>query len=196
MSSIKYYKIEFVERTLKLLERTFEDIKKEQGLEVTFLMNCLLGLIVTVAENEQSKNLFNGYINDNFADKIPKTVWHLYKDGNRNSREKNDSEALQGKDNTEPYLINKSYDYGIKRKDDLKRDTKYTKQHFLTKLRNAIAHQHVIAKDNEGKWVGVRMWNENEGGLIDFEIEFTIAELKDFAIYIADIYIKANKTSK
>jgi hypothetical protein len=190
MSSIKYYKIEFVERTLKLVEAMFENIKKEQDLEVTFLMNCLVGLIVTVAENKQSEHFFSGNIDAGFVEKIPKTVWYLHKGKN------SDCGNLQEADSTKPFFISEISDFAVKSKGDLITDVKYTKNQFLKKLRNAIAHQNVKSRNEDGKWVGVRMWNETKSNLVDFEIEFTIAELKNFAIYIANIYIEANKTTQ
>ncbi|MDR0582476.1 MAG: hypothetical protein LBG31_05900 [Prevotellaceae bacterium] len=47
------YQKEFVKRTVDLLERGYEPIKAF-GREATFLMNCLLGTIVIIAE--QGKN--------------------------------------------------------------------------------------------------------------------------------------------
>jgi hypothetical protein len=63
-------------------------------------------------------------------------------------------------------------------------ENEYTKDWFLKKIRNGIAHQNMTAKNENEKWIGVRIWNEHYG-LVDFEIEFTIEELKEFAIFIA-----------
>ncbi len=48
MAEIKEdYRKEFIERTLDLLKK-LEPKAKEEKLEFTFLLNCLLGLIVAV----------------------------------------------------------------------------------------------------------------------------------------------------
>ena len=52
MSAIENYKIEFIKRTKEILEGNFQ-ILEEKDREVTFLLNCLLGLIVTISENEK-----------------------------------------------------------------------------------------------------------------------------------------------
>jgi hypothetical protein len=56
MESTNYPK-DFVERTKKLVETHYECIKTTNELEVTFLINCLLGLIVAVAENGKATGL-------------------------------------------------------------------------------------------------------------------------------------------
>ncbi|UCE46511.1 MAG: hypothetical protein JSW47_12915 [Phycisphaerales bacterium] len=52
MAEMKSYPVEFIQRTHELLDKSFHDFAKEDR-EVTFLMNCLLGLIVTLSENEK-----------------------------------------------------------------------------------------------------------------------------------------------
>jgi hypothetical protein len=52
-----YYPIDIVERTKELLQNTYEEIKKTSQLEVSFLINCLLGLVVMVAESKKGKGL-------------------------------------------------------------------------------------------------------------------------------------------
>jgi hypothetical protein len=190
MKIIDYPK-EFVERTLELVNTMYADIQNNKKLEVTFLMNCLLGLIVPIVENKQIMKLFNKNIDDEFADKIPKTVWYL-----DNNRDRKNHETLQRENKDKPYFIVQSSDFEIKSKGDLIVNTEYIKQQFFSKLRNAIAHQNVMARNEDNKWVGVRMWNETKSIIVDFEIEFTIDELRDFASYIAGIYVKANKTTE
>lgn len=48
---IKNYNKEFTERTKKLLDEYYDKIEQEKGYEFTFLMNCLLGLVVVIKEN-------------------------------------------------------------------------------------------------------------------------------------------------
>jgi hypothetical protein len=132
------YQNEFVSRTKQLLECHFEAIKKESALEVTFLMNCLLGLVVLVAESNKGKGLIKDktFLND---------------------------------------IINK----------DLALE-EY--QWFLQKIRNAIAHQHIEPDNNNGEWVGVKMWDERDN-IMNFEIKLTNSRLKELALNIANDYL-------
>lgn len=59
MGAVNNYNTEFPKRTLKLL-KSFQDKKIDYKLNVTFLMNCLLGLIVTAVENSERRQLIVG----------------------------------------------------------------------------------------------------------------------------------------
>lgn len=69
---------------------------------------------------------------------------------------------------------------------DLKRG--YAKNDFIATLRNAIAHQNIFIGNKDGQCETVKMWNE-KNGYIDFEIEFTIEELRKLALHIAEEYL-------
>lgn len=174
MSAIKNYKIDFVSRTKELLNDNFADFKTKDK-EVTFLLNCLLGLIVNVSENEKkSKLTFKGKIDADFISQLPDKVGFIIK--------KQHSEDL-----TDERV--KKIEIKIGHKSDLKSQDKFW---FINKLRNGIAHQNIEGINEGDKWVGVRIWNTyNEER--DFEIIFTIDQLKNLAIKIADDYLTKHK---
>lgn len=63
------YHKEFTERTKKLLEKYYNLEKREEGYEFTFLMNCLLGLVVVIKENDENiskdfQNFLDTHIGD------------------------------------------------------------------------------------------------------------------------------------
>ena len=79
MSAPVNYKIEFVKRTKEILEENFQFFQ-EKDREVTFLLNCLLGLIVTISENEKRKNnVFRGAIDPDFLNLIPEKIGFIEK---------------------------------------------------------------------------------------------------------------------
>jgi hypothetical protein len=187
---MEYYPIEFVKRTKELLEKKYEQIREIEQLEVTFLINCLLGLIVAVVENHKKATIFKGNIDIPFADKIPDKVWYLKK----NQEQKDIYKILkEAKDESTHCLIKEvSYDdFTIKTKSDLKKG--YAKSDFIAKLRNAIAHQNIFVGSKDKQCETVKMWNE-WNGYIDFEIEFTIEELLKLALYIAKEYLTLKRS--
>lgn len=46
-----------------------------------------------------------------------------------------------------------------------------------------------MATSNNEHWKGVRIWNHNNDGIKDFEVEFTISELKKFAVFVGEKFI-------
>jgi hypothetical protein len=180
MGSIEDYPIEFVRRTKEILQKKFDYFKKEEDREVTFLLNCLLGLIVTVSEEENRKlKVFKGKIEDDFLDLVPKKIGFVKK--------------IQVDDTFD--LIQESVaelNVPIGHWDVLIREDKFW---FLNKIRNAIAHQHIKGVNENGKWVGVKLWNESANGK-DFEIVYTIEQLRKFAIEISDKYLSEKSPKK
>ena len=171
MSSIKNYKIEFVSRTKDLLTENFEDFKSKDK-EVTFLLNCLLGLIIAVSENEKISNRsLKGKLDDEFIKNIPDKIGFIIK-GNHN------------RDLTEQSLTNIEAKVGHKL--ELK---SFEKLWFINKIRNGIAHQNIESINDNDLWIGLKLWNTNNDKIKDFEIIFTIEELKNLAIKIADDFI-------
>lgn len=175
MTKIENYKIEFVKRTIDLLDCNFSCFKHIDR-EVTFLLNCLLGLIVCVSENAKKSNTnFMKKIDDDFLKFIPEKIdFIIYKDKYKNNLINQNSNELKIKNG-------KKYDL-----------EKLTKLWFINKLRNGIAHQNIEGINENGKWVGIKIWNE-KNNLKDFEIIFTIEELKRLSIKIAKDYINDNK---
>ncbi len=73
MGAVNNYSTEFPRRTLKLLE-SFQAKKIDYNLNVTFLMNCLLGLIVTAVENSERRQLITGNVDDEMLSFLPDNV--------------------------------------------------------------------------------------------------------------------------
>ncbi len=169
MSEINYT-AEFVERTKQLLEQVYEKAESE-NLENTFLMNCLLGLVVAVSELKKgdSKKYFDQKINDELLAKIPNKVGYLVNNSEYN---------LLG--------IESSISFEIGKRENL---SAQTASWLLGKIRNGIAHQNIEAINSNGKWNGVKIWNHDKQKRKDFEIEFTNFELKDFTLFISLQYI-------
>ncbi len=177
MSEIINYKVEFVRRTEKLLNESYNDFKSKD-LEVTFLLNCLLGLIVSVTENEKkSRQSFKGDIDDDFISLIPDNVGFIIN-------------KLHSKSLVDKRV--KKINSKIGHKSDL---SSFSKLWFINKLRNGIAHQHIEPINKYGKWVGVKLWNEYKNER-DFEIHLTIKQLRALALKIADIYLRENESEK
>jgi hypothetical protein len=174
MSEIKNYKIDIVKRTNEILV-DFYPIFKEDDREVTFLMNCLLGIIIAITENEKdSRNYLRGNIDDDFIKFIPENIGFIIA--------KNINEDLTNFD-----LIEINVKVGHKL-NLIGRD----KFWLLSKIRNCIAHQNIFGINENGQWIGVRLWNMNNSKK-DFEIVFTIDELKSYAIELASKFISTNQ---
>jgi hypothetical protein len=174
MSEIKNYKIEFVERTKDLLNDNFSYFENKDK-EVTFLLNCLLGLIINVSENEKKSNIaLKGKIDDAFLSNLPNKIGFTIKVSGKNELTNDSLTEIMTK---------------VGHKNDLRN---YTKLWFVNKLRNGIAHQNIEGINENGKWIGLKLWNTNND-LIDFEIVFTINELKKLALKIADDYLISTK---
>ena len=66
MGAIEKYKIGIVKRTKEILQDYYPTFQ-EKDREVTFLMNCLLGLIIAITEAEKSdRKLLQGKIDEEF----------------------------------------------------------------------------------------------------------------------------------
>lgn len=158
------YPKDFVEKTKKIIEDHFDSFKTSDR-EFTFLLNCLLGLVITV--NEKRGNKFNGEIDADFLKFIPEKIGFIDLPSNQTD------------------LLSDTTIINIKKHSDL---ISKTKVWFLGKIRNGIAHQHIKVEENDGNWTGIRLWNIKNKNK-DFEIIFTQKELKDLAIEIASIYL-------
>ncbi len=170
MTAIKNYKIDFIKRTKEILEGNYQYFQNKDR-EVTFLLNCLLGLIIAISENEKKKRtVFKENIDDSFIEFIPDKIGFL------------DSQKFD-KDLTNKNLTELNLKIG--HRNDLKGKNKLW---FINKLRNGIAHQNIEEVNKNGVWTGVRLWNLNNSRK-DFEIVFTIEELKKIAIKLSDMYL-------
>jgi hypothetical protein len=152
------YQQEFSQRTVEVLEKGYE-LLKGIGREVTFLMNCLLGTVVVISEKEDDKR--------------------------ENSEKQN--EFLAGTIDEEFFRK-----LGIPIKTEL---IGQDKLRLITNIRHGIAHQHIEAKNDsctggadtiESNWSGVKIKNDYQGN--NFEIEFGVTELRNFAINLTKRY--------
>jgi hypothetical protein len=160
MSEIENYRIDIVKRTNEILV-DYYPVFQENDREVTFLMNCLLGIIIAITETEKdSRNYLRGNIDDDFIKFIPEKIGFILS--------KNIKEDLTTCDLTE-ININVGHKLNLIGRD---------KFWLLTRIRNCIAHQNIFGINENKKWIGVRLWNMNNSKK-DFEIVFTIDELKD-----------------
>ena len=181
MGKITYYPIEFVGRTKDILQKDFHHFS-EKDKEVTFLMNCLLGLIVAVSEEENRKlKVFKNKIDDDFLELVPKKIGFV--DGTQ----VDDNFDLTEKSVTELNLP-------VGHWDDL--NGKKDKFWFLYKIRNAIAHQNIKGLNENEKWVGVSLYNKTKSKMKDFQITFTIENLREFAIGISEKYLSEKTDMK
>jgi len=171
MTAIEKYKIDIVTRTKEILINYYPKFE-ENDREVTFLMNCLLGLIISITEVEKEKRkLLRGNIDDDFITNIPEKIGFI--------QSKNISEDLTNIDLTETTL-------NVGHKKDLIGKDKFW---LMSKLRNSIAHQNIFGINKNDKWFGIRLWNINNSKK-DFEIVFTIEELKRFSIELAESFLE------
>ncbi|RYE12785.1 MAG: hypothetical protein EOP45_22285 [Sphingobacteriaceae bacterium] len=178
MSESTNYPVDIVRRTKILLERGKKDASYDE-YEVTFLINCLLGIVVAAKEFDErgKKELGKKNFSNSLLSNIPDNLkFFSVKKTTKSIDIENNSITLE--------ILNKSA---------LSTDTKKTDYNlgwFLCKLRNGIAHQHITAINTEGEWTGIKLWNEPQTDVKDFIIEFSIPTLKEFTLCVADIYLE------
>lgn len=167
------YPNEFVKRTRRLLKENFH-IFKEKDIEVTFLLNCLLGLIVTVSENKKrnKSSFFIDNIDDHFLTFVPAKIGFV-----------DNIPVSESYDLTKMNVTESNVPVG--HKDDLKKKSKFW---LLKNIRNGIAHQNIVGVNRGEKWVGVRLWNRRRK-MKNFEIVFTIRQLRKLAIEVSNKYL-------
>jgi hypothetical protein len=173
MGAIENYKIDIIGNTLDILTAQY-NFFESQGREFTFLVNCLLGIIVAINENENSNvtSNFNFNIDHDFINYIPENIRFI------------DERDLKSKFEQVNILEGSiSLNLNVKNKNDLLgKSLKW----FLGKVRNAIAHQNIESINHENEWIGVKFHNKGKYW-IDFEVEFTKDELKALCIRLAEL---------
>lgn len=183
---LKDYPREFVERTIRLLKEGSECMSKK-GLEVTFFLNCLLGLIIATLENLDKCN--SGFFQKRLTEDeiilyLPKKVGQInFKETFKKYVEEINKKSLIGQLDEKIYF---DTEVNIETYKNVKN---LTLEKFLKKIRNGVAHQNIMPVNENGDWKGLRIWNFDRNGIKDFEIEFKINELKSFAIFIAERYL-------
>ncbi len=176
---------EFVKRTKEILKKEFYNFVHKDR-EVTFLLNCLLGLIVTVSEIEKAEGnkVLDGEIDDKFLALIPKKIGFV--------NEKDGVDEDLG-------LINKKtvaeLNIHVCHWDELSRKKK---SWLLSKIRNGIAHLNIEWENDNEKIKAIKLWNKPFGPKNakkkDFEIIFEIEKLRKFAIGLSTKYLNSKKT--
>ena len=175
MGKINNYKIDFIQRTKEILKTNYQSFE-DKDREVTFFLNCLLGLIVTISENEKrEKKVFKDNIDNEFLALIPDKIGFV--ESNRVD------DDLTSTDLTE-LNVKVGHRNALKGKSQL---------WFINNIRNGIAHQNIEGINENDKWVGVRLWNTNASKR-DFEIIFTIEQLKQLAIVLSEKYLAQEST--
>ena len=168
------YSIQFVERTKLLLER-LEGKAHEEGLDVTFMLNTLLGLIVLCSE--EGEDVFTKNIDDEFIERvIPPNI-----------------KIVESTEISFTEDLDKVHEVKISKRKFLKSKKQYW---YIKNLRNGIAHQNIIT-DSDGSryWSHITIQNKKKGktGKINFEVRLSITELKNLANTIADQYLAFKK---
>jgi len=178
----KNYNKDFVQNTIYVLNKNFESIKK-QNLEVTFLINCLTGLIITTHEKiGTTKNtVFNMNLEElpNYNKLPSKRAYLNYNKGMTKLKDQ------LSKHNLLDLIGNLTIDFDISDCSDMRLIE------FLNKIRNGIAHQHIEPIDHNGQWEGIKFWNIKDK-VNNFDTIFTVEELKDLSIFIAEKYLQIN----
>jgi len=157
----KNFPLDFVKRTIANLDRY-------QGeFEFTNLLNCTLGLIILPYEK-------------GMRGKHPQSVWNtnLNDVPNRPSFQIHRFEPLQKGRNGEPKYCKK------------------TLKVLLQKIRNGLAHQNVWPINQNGEFCDVIIKNyfddeHKDRDDPDLHVQFSKNELKDFALFIANAYLKS-----
>ena len=70
---------------------------------------------------------------------------------------------------------------------------------LLMKIRHGLAHQHIESVNEEGKFAGVIIRNYHKQAnqqRLDLQIYFSQQELKEFALFIANEYLKNRTPAK
>lgn len=148
----------------EIIRRTKELIESYEGeYTITLLMNSLLSLIVLPKEYSKDRNMtfLKESINDvEVIKNIISKKGFIFKEGVTNEKGMPSVPNPRDLDN------------------------------LLRKIRNGISHQHITPiSSGLNKWTGVIFKDYNPNHSQGLHIEFSIAELKIFALYIADSYL-------
>lgn len=153
----------------EIIRRTKELIESYEGeFTITLLMNSLLSLIVLPKEYSQNREM-------EFLDSLIQDIKTI--------------ESVINKDN---FLFHEGSTVGSKVNPSVPNPRDLNQ--LLRRIRNGISHQHIIPiTDGLNKWSGVIFEDYNKNHVRGLHIDFTIAELKEFALYIANSYLSEIK---
>ncbi|MBR1385485.1 MAG: hypothetical protein IJ568_01500 [Bacilli bacterium] len=144
MSEMKNFKVEFVERTLKIIK----DDKLKTEYEVTLLLNCLLGMItlpIETTKDEKSKQIIEDYKTNCI----------------------NELKLL-----AKIEIINEQDDNAFR------------------SIRNSIAHLEITPINSNGVISSVKFKDYNDSNKKVLSLTIEVNNLKKFAIYVAEEYLK------
>lgn len=145
MPMMRKFEKDFVERTIEVIEQ-YE--KRKDDHEVTFLLNCLMGLVSFPIENKKDEK---SQLSKDFRKKCVEKFYEI------------DGEIIIGNDLDVDY--------------------------FFRKIRNAICHFNIELEENPyGDIANITLWNIYNKKK-DFEIKFSVEQLRDFAKFIAEQYL-------
>jgi len=183
MTGITDYPKEFVQRTLELLDEGYLFFR-QRNLEVTFLLNCLLGLIVATSENIRKceSGFFKRRLTNNeIVGSVPRKIKYVSesKMGQYINKQKKENQSFSYNSNEEKNTEINLFETG----NDIALIT------VIDKIRNGVAHQNIKPINKNGRWSGILIWNINKYGIRDFEVEFDIYELETFARFVASKYL-------
>ncbi|WP_026473121.1 HEPN family nuclease [Alkaliflexus imshenetskii] len=176
--SAKNFDVSFITRTRELIEM-YDNSSGELGF--TLLINALVGLIILPKEfSAQNKGKFK----DSFLKEKLSSFQELI-------------EIFKYEE------IEISYDGELskQKKFSFKSGSPYSKVlpenvrigELLDRLRNGIAHMHIIPTEYDGKWEGVIIRNFNKSQKCNFDTYLTYSELRSFALFVATKYIDTIK---
>lgn len=156
MAEMKDFNKDFVNRTIKLLKRKDD----EKDLEVTLLLNCMLGMVVLPIErykNDKEKVIINNYM-IKCVKKLKQLAGQTFKTDPENESE--------------------------------------TK--IFCNIRNSIAHLNVTMSSYKGQIEKVTLKNYKTGNKRKETLSYTLSidNLREFAIYIAEEYLKLEESGK
>lgn len=149
---------------IEFVERTRDFLKEYSGeYDMSIIINCTLGLIFMPNEKIPKANSTSFW--DTEIDKIPNLPsfqLHIFKPIKRIKKQK---------------IV--FYPKTLKV--------------LLKKIRNGLAHQRIQPINENGKFTGVVIRNYFNQGKYDqdLEISFSQQELKDFALFVADEYLRS-----
>jgi hypothetical protein len=79
--------------------------------------------------------------------------------------------------------INDEYYFNLK-------NPELTFRKFLFLIRNSFSHMNIQEINNHQSFTGIKIWNKNGNNEKTFEMIFTYKELKDFIIYISELFLE------
>ena len=171
MSEMQGFGKLFVNRSVKMLDANWVKLK-EQDVEVTTLVSCVLCLLCLIESGLEHKagrtRLEENSLKAFFSD-TPLFYKFRPDDLDENTIITNQSLLIK-----EEVICDDS------------QNNKF--ESLVKKIRNSFAHGNVLPINDSGKWVGIRAWNRKQNDTIDFIFEIETEKLLDFYKKLALLY--------